>query len=354
MNEIKIECPNCKKEVDVGKIIGVETKNLYEQLEKKNKIEKENINLHKYIDKQNLLSISRESEIKQQAKLDAEKNKAEEIVKVKQQAKLDAEKELQETKDKISKEKELLTRRLRKKIKEVEGQFEQKSPEVQGEIQEELIEDFVTRKFPIDNLVTIKKGKNGADSLLNILSSEGKILARILIESKNTKDFSNKWVPKILEDMINVEADAGIIISKVLPSSFPKDELWDKYHGGKVGLVPFKYGQVYSLIEMLRSNIINSKKSNSVDKTSRDLKKLWDCITGPKFTAQFRHMFSVLEKMKEQLEKLKTTVNKQMADQHKNIELIQNTQREWLYDIVKSVGEDKLPIELTEFDEEKK
>ena len=273
---------------------------------------------------------------------------------MKQQAKLDAEKELQETKDKISKEKELLTRRLRKKIKEVEGQFEQKSPEVQGEIQEELIEDFVTRKFPIDNLVTIKKGKNGADSLLNILSSEGKILARILIESKNTKDFSNKWVPKILEDMINVEADAGIIISKVLPSSFPKDELWDKYHGGKVGLVPFKYGQVYSLIEMLRSNIINSKKSNSVDKTSRDLKKLWDCITGPKFTAQFRHMFSVLEKMKEQLEKLKTTVNKQMADQHKNIELIQNTQREWLYDIVKSVGEDKLPIELTEFDEEKK
>ena len=36
--------------------------------------------------------------------------------------------------------------------------LKQKSTEVQGEVQEELIEDFLRRKFPTDQVTPIKKG----------------------------------------------------------------------------------------------------------------------------------------------------------------------------------------------------
>jgi len=344
MNQIKIECPKCG----------------YNNIEASEKAKADA--------EKNLAQALREMEkdikakAEEKAKADAEKNLVQALretekdikAKAEKKAKADAEKKYQEKQDKVSKEQEIINRRQKKKLDEMTRQLQQRSSEVQGEVQEELIEDFLTRKFPKDNLVTIRKGKNGADCILNCLSSEGVILAKILIESKNTKSFSEGWVPKILDDMINEGADAGIIISETLPASFPEDELWAQYHGGKIGLIPFKYQQVYALVDMFRTNIINSKKSNNINKTSRDLKKLWECITSPKFTAQYRQMLSISEKMKEQSEKLKTTVNKQIAALGQNIELSHDTQKEILYDIVKSVGEDKLPIELIEFDEEKK
>ena len=220
-------------------------------------------------------------------------------------------------------------------------------------MQEELIEDFITRKFPKDELITIKKGKNGADCLLNILSTKGIVVGKILIESKDTKDFSRSWVSKILNDMTNVEADTGIIISKALPLDFPKDQYWSYYEGGLIGLVGFKYRDIYSLLEILRSNIINSKKVGNINNTSNDLKRLWDWITNPKFTTQYRQMHSQAEKMKDQLLKLEQTVNSQTADQFKTIETFQDIQRDWLYDLIKSVGEESLPQELIKFEEKK-
>ena len=104
MNEIKIECPNCKTEVDVGKIIEEKTKDLYKQLATKSKVEKENEKLIKHIKKQDDLSTIKEAKIKEQAKLQAEKNNSLVIAKIKQQAKLEADSEVQESKDKVNKE----------------------------------------------------------------------------------------------------------------------------------------------------------------------------------------------------------------------------------------------------------
>ena len=331
MNEIKIECPNCGTEVNLDKIIKESTIGLHKELEKKD------------------AAIAK---AKDEAKLEAEKEKDAAIAKAKDEAKLEAEKEFSEEKDKIIKESQLKERRSQKKLDELTRLNQSKSQEVQGEVQEELIEDFIRRKFPKDDLVLIKKGKSGADSLLNILSPEGEIIGKILIESKNTGHFSNSWVPKILDDMTAPEADIGIIISKTLPSDFPKDQDWSYYESGLIGLVGFKYPHVYHLLEMLRFKIINSKKSSVVNNTSNELKKLWKWITSPKFSSQYRKMYNQAEKMKKDLIKLENTVNKQTSELYKNTEMVQDILKQQLFDLIKSVGEDRLPKELIKFDEE--
>lgn len=353
MKKIEINCPKCNTEIDVSEIIKNNNKDLYDQLEKQKKIEKENLSLRQQIEQSKIASKDREEKLKAQAKLEAEKNNTVELKKIKEQAKLEAEKDLQEKTDEINKQNEIINRRLKKDLESANRQLQSKPSELLGEVQEELIEDFIIKKFPKDDLEEIKRGKNGADSLLKILSPEHMVLGKILIESKNTKEFSNNWIPKILDDMESKEADVGIIISKALPADFPKDHYWNYYESGLIGLVGFKYQHVYALIEILKTKIIASKKNSNQISIASDLERIWKWITNPKFTTQYRKMYSQAEKMKNQLAKMEKEINKQTADQYKSIDAIQAIQREWLYDLIKSVGEEKLPQELIKYDDKK-
>ena len=60
---------------------------------------------------------------------------------------------------KLKKQREIENQRQEKRINEMAKQIKQKSVEVQGEIQEELIEDFLRSKFPDDDIEEIKKVK---------------------------------------------------------------------------------------------------------------------------------------------------------------------------------------------------
>ena len=90
---------------------------------------------------------------------------------------------------------------MRQKLEEAEKQLKQRSMEVQGEVQEELIEDYLSRKFPSDNVVPIKKGQKGGDCILVIKSNTGEEIGKIYFESKDQKSFSEDWPNKLLNDM---------------------------------------------------------------------------------------------------------------------------------------------------------
>ena len=102
--------------------------------------------------------------------------------------------------------------------------LKQKSTEVQGEVQEELIEDFLRRKFPTDQVTPIKKGEKGGDCILHILDQNKKNIGEIYFESKDReKFFQEKCVDKLLKDMQNRNIGYGILVSVALPKDFEKD-----------------------------------------------------------------------------------------------------------------------------------
>ena len=55
------------------------------------------------------------------------------------------------------------------------------------------------KNFPYDSVKEIGKGHRGADCLLTV--SAGQVCNSILIESKVTKNWDNKWLPKLRADM---------------------------------------------------------------------------------------------------------------------------------------------------------
>ena len=83
--------------------------------------------------------------------------------------------------DRKDKEMEILKKRQQKKVGEMEKQLKQKSVEVQGEIQEELLEDFLKRKFPEDHVEPINKGEKGGDCILSINNQTGTEYAKIFV-----------------------------------------------------------------------------------------------------------------------------------------------------------------------------
>lgn len=343
MSEFEIKCPKCGALVTADDVIEKrmhEKEKLYKkkiETDIKEKLEKKDADLEQL---QNSLA-------------DMQKTKKEEQDAIKKQAQLDAGRESKEEIDKVKKNSDIEKRRLQEKLDAMQEQLEQKSVEVQGEVQEELIEDFIAEKFPDDDLETIKKGVNGADSMLKIKSADGTLIGKILMESKNTKEFSQQWIQKLLKDMKNQNADVGLIITKALPKTdFPKDQGYKPYEGGLVCVVEFKYALVHILVEMIRNRIIDSKKNTNTENVPEELKKLWDIITGPQFITQFRLLYNNLKKVDAAAEKIDSTIRKQVANQQKHINEALEIQREMILNLVSKVGSESLPTKLIKFDGE--
>lgn len=93
------------------------------------------------------------------------------------------------------------------------------SNELKGEGLEDLIENYLKEWHPSDRIEEIKKGKNGAD-ISQIVYQNNKPIGKILIETKNTGSWSSSWENKLIEDMKNIEADFGILISKSKKNNF--------------------------------------------------------------------------------------------------------------------------------------
>jgi len=120
---------------------------------------------------------------------------------------------------------------------------------------------------------------------------------------------------------------------------------------GDICVVEFKYPLVHMLIEMIRSKIISSSKNKNNTNIPAELNKLWDLITGPQFTTQFRLLYNNLKKIDEASKKIDSTIRKQTANQQKHINASFDIQKEMILNMVTSVGSESLPPDLIEFDD---
>ena len=381
MSDFEIKCHNCGTIITADDVmekhLAQQEKILEDKYKKKNNDEIKNKN-QEIIELNKKIEDSKEDQEKkiQQAQaqgkalaLKESENTINELNKKIEDSKEDQEKKIQQAQaqgilngknqskealDKIKKEKEIENRRLQATIDKLQNALTQKSVEVQGEVQEEVIEDFISKNFSGDTLETIKKGANGADSVLNIkVSNQDDIIGKILIESKNTKEFSDSWINKLLEDVKNINANCGIIITKSLPKkNFDSSLGYQAYHGGLIFVVEFKYALVNIMMQMLRNHIVNSFKINNRGDESEEMKQLWNFINSPAFTTQFRLIYSNMKKVDSFADKIDSTVRKTVADQKKAITSVINGQKEIILSLVQSVGTDALPKKLIEFDED--
>lgn len=286
----------------------VQTKALEQELEEKNK--------------QIIESNKKELELrKQHQKLEEEKA----AVKLTVQRQLDEErKKIYETaSQKAAEEQQLKLRErddqieaMKKQLDEMRRKADVGSQERQGEALEGTLQDTLQQAFPYDSFEEIKKGQRGADILQIVRNSTGKECGKILWESKNTKDFSSKWIEKIKTDQQDANADMSVIMSMALPKGIdnfgPFEGIWVTDYKSTIGLCnAFRE----TLIRVERERVINKHQDSM-----RDV--LYKYVTGQEFAMRIKRMAEAYIGMQRDLEAEKRAMNKIWSKREKQISTV--------------------------------
>ncbi|MHB8281245.1 MAG: DUF2130 domain-containing protein [bacterium] len=205
---------------------------------------------------------------------------------------------------------------LNKQLADVKRQAEQGSVQLQGEIQELVIENELRAIYPLDIIDEIKKGQTGADILQTVIANNGTECGKIYYESKRTKEFNLNWIDKLKSDNLAVNADVLVIISEALPEGintfFFKDGVY---------IVSFKEFKTISfilrnfLIKIAENNISNSNKG-----TKEAL--LYNYLTSNEFKSQFEVITNSFVSLKDSLYKEKLRSEKVFKEREKQIDNI--------------------------------
>ena len=137
----------------------------------------------------------------------------------------------------------------RKLAEEMKRKAEQGSMQLQGEVQELLLEEILRDHFPYDNINEVGKGVEGADCIQTVRNHLGAECGKIIFESKRTKTFNNAWIEKLKSDMRSKQADVAILVTQI----FPKDM---NCFGEKDGVWICSFSEVVALTTALRHTII--------------------------------------------------------------------------------------------------
>jgi hypothetical protein len=117
-------------------------------------------------------------------------------------------------------EKDSLLAQMTEQIEALKRKAETGSQEASGEAQEDILIETLSRSFPFDLFEEVAKGQRGGDIVQVVRNATGKNCGRILWESKNTKEFSKKWLEKVKTDQMAANANIAVIMTVSLPDDF--------------------------------------------------------------------------------------------------------------------------------------
>ena len=233
--------------------------------------------------------------------------------------------ELDLYKNSVDDEKNLEIRELKKMLEDQKKltnqqkmKLDQGSMQLQGEVQEDAIEEWLSEAFPLDSILEIKKGSNGADCLHIVRSREVENCGSIYYESKRTKVFQNSWISKFKKDMQDKGADIGVIVTKTLPKSMDRMGLYK-------GIYICTFNEFLGLSIVLRNVILDYNKIKVHQENKGDKKvMLYDYITSKEFYSVIQNLAEAFNRMNENLEKEKKQAISNFEKRRGLLDLIKN------------------------------
>jgi hypothetical protein len=199
---------------------------------------------------------------------------------------------------------------------EMRRKSEQGSMQLQGEVQELMLEELLTATFPFDKIEEVGKGVRGADCIQIVRNQFGNETGKIIYESKRTKDFSNDWIEKLKNDMRSLGADVAVIVTQ----AFPKD--MDRF-GERDGVYICTFSEVKSVALVLRNAILkvhDAKKSQ--DNKGDKMVMLYDYLIGSEFSEQWKAIREGFMSMKLSIQRERDAMEKLWKAREKQLEKV--------------------------------
>jgi hypothetical protein len=195
---------------------------------------------------------------------------------------------------------------------------EQGSMQLQGEVQELAIEEWLSNNFKFDTIEEIKKGANGADCLQVVNTREFQNCGKIYYESKRTKSFQVSWIEKFKNDIREKGANIGVLVTEVLPKGMERMGLKD-------GIWICDFEEFKGLSAVLRQSIININSAIiSQEGKSDKMVMLYDFLTSNEFRLQMDGIVEGFTQMQVDLNAEKNAVKRLWKKREKQIEKVIN------------------------------
>ena len=273
-------------------------------------------------------------------KLKREKDELRESIQAEAQKALNE--KLLEEKEKIRKSEqeknELAIRELQKKLddqkkltEEMQRKQEQGSMQLQGEVQELAIEEWLASRFPLDTISEIKKGALGGDCIQTINTHARPNCGRIYYESKRAKNFAGDWIEKFKSDMRARNISVGILVTQAYPKDMERMGLID-------GVWVCSYEEFKGLSAVIRESVIRiSEVTASQENKGDKMVMLYDYLISPEFKSQIEAIVEGFTQMKSDLDAEKRAMMKIWSTREKQIDkVITNTTA--MYGSIKGIG----------------
>lgn len=203
---------------------------------------------------------------------------------------------------------------------EMNRKGKQGSMQLQGEVQELAIEDFLRCTFPMDMVEEIAKGVRGADCLHIVRDNFGNTFGRILFESKRTKNFSKDWIGKLKDDMRLKQADLAVLVTDAMPAGLTR-------FGQIEGVWICSFSEFKSVSFLLRYTIQRMGEAIAAGENKGDkMQLLYDYLTGNEFRQKLDAIRESFEHMSADLQKERAQALANFAKREKQImKVIENT-----------------------------
>jgi hypothetical protein len=203
---------------------------------------------------------------------------------------------------------------------EMKRKQEQGSMQLQGEVQELAIEEWLSAQFPLDTIEEIKKGARGGDCIQIVNTRTRQNCGSIYYESKRTKDFQPTWIEKFKADIRLKGSSVGVLVTEVMPAGMDRMGLKD-------GIWICNYEEFKGLCAVLRQSIIEiNNVSNAQENKGDKMHLLYDYLTNNTFRMQVEAIVEGFSSMKEALESEKRAMQRIWKEREKQIDkVITNT-----------------------------
>ncbi|MFP6047416.1 DUF2130 domain-containing protein [Helicobacter pylori] len=258
-------------------------------------------------------------------RLKRENNEAESRLKAENEKKLNEkleterekiEKALHEKNELKFKQQEERLEMLRNELKNAQRKAELSSQQLQGEVQELAIEEFLKQKFPLDCIEEIKKGQRGGDCIQVVHTREFQNCGKIYYESKRTKEFQKAWVEKLKSDMREIGADVGVIVSEALPKEMERMGLFE-------GVWVCSFEEFKGLSAVLREGVIQvSLAKKSQENKGDKVNLLYHYLTSAEFSMQVNAIIEGFEQLRADLESEKRAMARIWKSREKQMEKV--------------------------------
>lgn len=230
----------------------------------------------------------------------------------------------------------------KKLVDEMKRKAEQGSMQLQGEVQELILEEMLRESFPFDVITEVGKGVRGADCIQIIRNSSGHECGKIIYESKRTKSFSPEWIEKLKKDMRSMGVDVAVIVTQSYPPGMD-------CFGQKDGVWICSFEEVNAVAYVLREGIIKlSGAMKSQENRGEKMHMLYDYLISSEFSEQWKAIREGFMGLRLSIQKERDAMERLWKQREKQLEKVLLNATHIQGSIEGIAGSDNIHLSLTD------